>query len=97
MIREPVKRQKTKRDLHWTLRALFDVMEEKGLTWDQYSNLIQSQSGKRIPPSSIKYWFYGHGEPKVSEYEIMAAALGYEFDIMQVQDEETKPSEVSLS
>lgn len=76
------RRQKAKRELNWALRAVFDLMEEKKLTFEGFEGVIFLKSNIRIPASTLKYWYYGHSEPKISEFEIMAEALGYEMDIM---------------
>lgn len=83
-------RSRVKRNLHWSVRAIFDVMEERKLGFPEFSTLIEERTGVRIPPSTMKYWYYGNSTPKIDELEHMAAALEYELELIHLQE---KPSE----
>lgn len=64
---------------------IFQEAEKQGYAspgWEPFSKLIQEKTKKRIPSGSLKFWYYGHSEPRVSQLEAMASALGYELDIL---------------
>jgi len=75
--------------MHWITKELRVIMKEKKLTPRDLEQLIQKKHGIRIPANTIKYWFYGHSNPKVNEAELMAEVLGYEIDLMQKEREQT--------
>lgn len=83
--RRPTNQDKWKRR-HWTVVEIFREAEKQGLSspgWGPFSTRIRERTGKHIPAGSLKYWFYGHSEPRTSELEAMAAALGMELDLFQ--------------
>lgn len=75
-----------KRGRHWAVVVVMDEAHKRGLAakgWEPYSALIWSKAQIRIPPGTLKYWFAGYSEPKVSELEAMAEVLGMELELLQ--------------
>jgi hypothetical protein len=76
--------QKKFEDRHWTVVELFKEAEKQGLAspgWEPFSTRVRQRTGVHIPPGSLKYWHYGHSEPRVGQIEAMATALGLELDL----------------
>lgn len=81
--RRPANQEKFK-SRHWAVVEIFEEAEKQGLAspgWVPFANRIEEKTGKHIPPGSLKYWYYGHSEPRVSQLEAMALALGLEMDV----------------
>jgi hypothetical protein len=69
---------------HWAVVEVFREAENQGLAspgWEPLASLVEKRTGTHIPSGSMKFWFYGHSEPRVSQLEAMALALGLELDI----------------
>jgi len=79
---------------HWTVVEIFSEAEKQGLAspgWEPFSTLVKTKTGKHIPAGSMKFWFYGHSEPRVSQLESMAQTLGLELDIFIERGQARRP------
>lgn len=79
---EEAKEKTTRRQPHWTISILFDLATAKGYRLRDLENMILSKHGVRIPADSMKYWRYGHSDPKVGEVEKIADVLGHDLELM---------------
>lgn len=85
-VSEP--RKRAKQPLHWAVKTLFDLATEKGIKNDQeLEDLIIQKTGHRIPKNTLRYWKNGWSEPKISEVEFIAKALGQELELMDLPSE----------
>lgn len=75
-------RKREKRPLHWAVKDLFKLAEEKGLNEQSLETLIIERTGTRIPKNTLRYWKHGWSEPKISEVELIAKALDHELELM---------------
>lgn len=77
-----------KSQLHWSVRAVFDRAEERGLKtggWVKLSQLLAERFGIAIASGTLRYWAEGYSEPKVSELDAMAMAVGF---VMELDNED---------
>jgi len=71
--------------LHWAVADVFDQARQKGWHspgWEPFSAKILEVGGLHIPSGTLKYWERGYSEPKVTELEAMAEAVGYELELL---------------
>lgn len=77
--------EERKRSRHWAVTLVFGDAIEQGLNkrgWRPFSERIKRKTGLEIAPGTLKYWYAGLSEPKTSELEAMAAAVGLELELI---------------
>lgn len=80
---EPGRRERTKKPLHWAVRDLFAEAETQKLKDNDLEEAILKATGQRIPANTLRYWRNGWSDPKITEVDMIAKALGYELDLMK--------------
>ena len=74
---------------HWAIKAIFEMAEEAGLkkpNWEPFEARIKEVTGKHIPRRTLKAWENGYSLPQLDVVEWMALALGYEIDLIKIEE-----------
>lgn len=78
--------KREKKDVHWIVTELFDLAAKAFPDERQIDKMleakIQEVTGVRIPHNTLRYWRNRWSEPKISEVDLIAQALGHELDLM---------------
>lgn len=74
--------KREKKSVHWIVNELFKMVDERNLDEKQLEALILEKTGQRIPHNTLRYWKGQWSEPKISEVDLIATALGHELELM---------------